>query len=259
MKTSDIMHPDDAKALQMLRKIKGFDKLVRKFMEFVEEREFRGENLGDMVKVTDENFHELHESFKRVVKVVGINEPELYIYNAPEMNAYTYGIENTFIAISSGMLERMNREETECIIAHECGHILCQHTFYTTLLLTLEKMGLFFEVITYTTLAPILMALHYWNRKSELSADRCAAVVSGERVFQQSMLKLACGLREIKRSPYQLVEQARQYKRFEKGSWWNRIQQNWRIAYDSHPPLVLRAWEIDRWKHSYMYRRLRNQ
>ena len=34
MKASDIMHPEDAKALQMLRKIKGFDAFIRASMEY---------------------------------------------------------------------------------------------------------------------------------------------------------------------------------------------------------------------------------
>jgi Zn-dependent protease with chaperone function len=100
------------------------------------------------------------------------------------------------------------------------------------------------------------MGLQYWSRKSEYSADRCAAAVVGERTFQTSMLKLACGMAEIQGSPYQLVEQAKEYHRFVNDSWWNCIQQNCRIAFNSHPQMCERAWEIDRWKHSWQYKTL---
>ena len=127
MKASDIMHPEDAKAIQVLRRLKGFDELIRISMEYGYEQIFRGENLGMLLKVNAENYPELYQVFKEVVKKVGIREPELYIYNDPVMNAYTYGETNTFIALSSSIIERMTIDELRCIIAHECGHILCQH------------------------------------------------------------------------------------------------------------------------------------
>lgn len=257
MKVSDIMHPEDAKALQMLKKLRGLDELIRCSMEYGYEKIFRGENLGSMVKVNEQNYHEIHLLFKTVVKQVGIREPELYIYNDPQMNAYTYGETNTFVAISSSIIEKMTTDEVRCIMAHECGHILCQHTLYKTLLRTIEELGYLLQLISYSALGPILVAMQYWSRKSELSADRCAAVVVGERTFQTTMLKLACGMSKIEGSPYQLVNQAREYHRFENGSWWNRIQQNCRIAFNTHPQMCERAYEIDRWKNSYTYSNLR--
>ena len=259
MNASDIIHPEDAKALQMLRKIKGFDAFIRASMEYGYEQVFRGENLGMMVKVRANNYPQLYKAFKGVVRKVGIKEPELYIYNDPVMNAYTYGEINTFIALSNSLVERLSLDEVSCIIAHECGHILCKHTLYNTLLRTIEELGLLLQVISYSTLGPILMAMQYWSRRSEFSADRCAAVVVGERTFQTAMLKLTSGTAELQGSPYQLVEQAREYHRFENDSWWNRIQQNCRVAFNSHPQMCERAYEIDRWKHSWQYRRLRNK
>ena len=79
MKTSDIMHPEDAKALQALKKLRGFDDFIRASMEFGYEQVFRGENMGFMVKVNCRNFPKLYQAFKGVVWRVGIREPELYI------------------------------------------------------------------------------------------------------------------------------------------------------------------------------------
>jgi Zn-dependent protease with chaperone function len=128
---------------------------------------------------------------------------------------------------------------------------------YNTLLRTIEELGILLQIFSRAALGPILMGMQYWSRKSELSADRCAAVVVGERTFQTAMLKITSGMSEIQGSPYQLVEQAREYHRFENDSWWNRIQQNCRIAFNSHPQMCERAWEIDRWKYSWQYRKLR--
>jgi Zn-dependent protease with chaperone function len=257
MKASDIMHPEDAKALQMLKKIKGFDAFIRASMEYGYEQVYRGENMGFMVKVNHQNFPKLYKAFKGVVKRVGIREPELYVYNDPVMNAYTYGETNTFVALSSSLINAMTLDEVRSVMAHECGHILCQHTLYNTLLRTIEELGILLQIFSRAALGPILMGMQYWSRKSELSADRCAAVVVGERTFQTAMLKITSGMSEIQGSPYQLVEQAREYHRFENDSWWNRIQQNCRIAFNSHPQMCERAYEIDRWKNSWQYRRLR--
>lgn len=259
MKASEIMHPEDAKAIKLLRRLKGFDELIRISMEYGYEQIFRGENLGMLLKVNNQNYPILYAAFKDVVKTVGIQEPELYIYNDPHMNAYTYGETNTFIALSSSIVERMNLDELSCILAHECGHILCQHTLYSTLLRTIHELGYFLGLLSYATLGPVLMAMQYWSRKSELSADRCAAAVVGERTFQRAMLKLACGMPEIKGSPYQLVEQAREYHQMKRKSLWDIIQQNCRIAFYSHPQWCERAYEIDRWKNSWQYRSLRNE
>ena len=257
MQAKDIMHPEDAKALQMLKKLRGFDDLIRLMMENGYEKQERGYNLGDYLKVNDNNYKDIYQLFKGVVKQVGIKMPELYIYNDPEMNAYTYGETNTFIAISSSLIERLSTDELRSVMAHECGHILCHHTLYNTLLRTIEELGMQFKIISYSTLGPILMAMQYWSRKSELSADRCEAAIVGHEVYQRTLLKLTCGLSKIEGSPYQLIEQAREYHKMEHESWWDIIQQNCRIAFYSHPQSCERAWEIDRWKNTWQYRRLR--
>ena len=72
------MHPEDAKALQVLRRLKGFDELIRLSMEYGYEQLYRGENLGMLLKVNADNFPDLYLAFKEVVNKVGIRKPELY-------------------------------------------------------------------------------------------------------------------------------------------------------------------------------------
>lgn len=111
------------------------------------ERQLRGENLGNMLRVNGRNYPILYQDFKNVVGKVGIPEPELYIYNSPEMNAYTYGNTCVFIALSSGLIEHLDREELLSVIGHECGHILCKHVLYKSMLHTLEEAGFWFDLI----------------------------------------------------------------------------------------------------------------
>ena len=78
MNPTDIMHPEDAKAIQVLKKMKGFDELIRWMMENGYEKQFRGDNLGCYLKVSDRNYKEIYQLFKGVVKQVSIKMPELY-------------------------------------------------------------------------------------------------------------------------------------------------------------------------------------
>ena len=257
MEAKDIMHPEDTKAIQVLQKTKSLNPLVRKIMAYGYENKFRGINLGSYLKVNAHNLPKVYQAFKDVVRKVGIKEPELYIYQDADPNAFTYGETNTFICVSSAVVDKFSVEEFQCVIAHECGHLLCKHSFYKVLLYVLMDMKDAFGIITWLTFEPLYLALQYWNRKSELSADRCATAVTGESVFQSMMLKLSCGVdaQIVNRSP--LLDQAEEYHKFKNASWWNRIQQNCQEALYNHPYECERAWEIDRWKNSWQYKKYR--
>ena len=51
--------------------------------------------------------------------------PEVGLYNSPELNAFATGPskKNSLVAVSSGLLSRMNREQIEGVLAHEVAHI----------------------------------------------------------------------------------------------------------------------------------------
>lgn len=254
MEAKDIIHPEDAKAIKAIKGIPGLEKAIACFMKFGFEQQFRGENLGNMIRVDAWNYPVLYHDFQELVKKLGIREPDLYIYNSPYMNAYTYGETSTFIALSSGLIEHLDREELKSVIGHECGHILCKHVLYKTILITLEEAGYLFGLIHKGLFLPIYGALQYWSRKSELSADRCASVLVGEEVFQSALAKLASGLKSDKRD--NLIRQGRAYEEFRKSSLWNRLQQGYHTAFYSHPQLCVRALEVERWRYSFQYRHL---
>ena len=252
-----IMHPYDLKAIQVLQGIPFIDSVCREIMEYGYERIFRGENLATMLKATPRCIPRVFSLMEKTASRIGIPVPEVYVYNDPVMNAFTYGETNPFVCISSSCVEKLNDNELMCLMAHECGHILCKHTLYSSVVNLIQFFGERMGVITRSLSKPIYLALQYWSRQSEYSADRCAAVLAGERVFQQMTMKLASGLVDIPDNPYQLVRQAREYHNLENASLWDKIQQNCRMAFHSHPQMVNRAYEIDRWKVSHTYSKLR--
>jgi heat shock protein HtpX len=57
-------------------------------------------------------------------KQAGIGMPEVGIYDSPEVNAFATGMSRNkaLIAVSSGLLQRMRREEAEAVLGHEVAH-----------------------------------------------------------------------------------------------------------------------------------------
>lgn len=51
--------------------------------------------------------------------------PEVFIYNSPEVNAFATGPSrnNALVAVSTGLLESMNEDEVDGVLAHEVSHI----------------------------------------------------------------------------------------------------------------------------------------
>ena len=55
----------------------------------------------------------------------GIGMPEVAIYQAADINAFATGMSrnNALVAVSSGLLERMSRDEAEAVLGHEISHV----------------------------------------------------------------------------------------------------------------------------------------
>ncbi len=51
--------------------------------------------------------------------------PEVGIYQSPDMNAFATGAQRdaSLVAVSSGLLQQMNRDEAQAVLAHEISHI----------------------------------------------------------------------------------------------------------------------------------------
>ena len=69
--------------------------------------------------------HWLLSTVTRQAQQAGIGMPEVGIYDSPEMNAFATGANrnNALVAVSSGLLYSMSRDEAEAVLAHEVSHI----------------------------------------------------------------------------------------------------------------------------------------
>ena len=67
----------------------------------------------------------LYTSIQRLSQAARIPMPEVGIYNSPEVNAFATGPSQSsaLVAVSTGLLERMNANEVDGVLAHEVSHI----------------------------------------------------------------------------------------------------------------------------------------
>jgi heat shock protein HtpX len=67
----------------------------------------------------------LVETVRRHAQAAGIGMPEVAIYDAPDPNAFATGARRNraLVAVSTGLLERMRRDEVDAVLAHEISHV----------------------------------------------------------------------------------------------------------------------------------------
>ncbi|CAG9421101.1 protease HtpX [Providencia alcalifaciens] len=67
----------------------------------------------------------LVNTVSRQSQQVGIQMPQVAIYHAPDINAFATGARRdaSLVAVSTGLLENMSRDEAEAVIAHEISHV----------------------------------------------------------------------------------------------------------------------------------------
>jgi len=67
----------------------------------------------------------LVETVRHHATAAGIGMPEVAVYEAPDANAFATGArrDHALIAVSTGLLRRMNRSEVEAVLGHEVSHV----------------------------------------------------------------------------------------------------------------------------------------
>lgn len=82
---------------------------------------------GMAVITQPRNEHEqwLINTVRKQADRAGIKMPEVGIYEAPEINAFATGMtrNSSLVAVSSGLLRSMTRDEAEAVLAHEVSHV----------------------------------------------------------------------------------------------------------------------------------------
>jgi len=67
----------------------------------------------------------LLDTVRRQARASGIEMPEVAIYDSPDINAFATGMSrnSALVAVSTGLLRSMSRDEAEAVLAHEVSHV----------------------------------------------------------------------------------------------------------------------------------------
>ncbi len=81
--------------------------------------------LSGAKPVTKKEYPHLYHTVEGLALAAGVPTPKAYVIHDPAPNAFATGRDpnNSAIAVTTGLLEKMNREELEGVVAHEMAHI----------------------------------------------------------------------------------------------------------------------------------------
>lgn len=254
MKPSDFIHPEDAAAIHQLESLTGFSTLLKKIYALGLEKLQYGINMASTIRLSEKQLPHIYKLLLPICEKLGIAVPELYLQMDPTPNAWTFGDTRIYITVTSGLIEQLTDEEITAVLAHECGHILCRHVLYHSLAQYIvefsNKLGLVGDLTT-----PIILAILYWQRKSELSSDRAAAIVTSPEVISRVMVRLAGGPKSVTKdiNIEEWVKQAESYEDIRTNSLINTLFQAYATMTYSHPFAAVRVREILKWGKSQQY------
>ena len=253
-------HPLDRQATEKLKKLKGFDWLVGKFVEYGIERIEYVKHVGGGIRVGPKQMSKHYSMLQECCYILDVAEPEMYVMQGG-VNAYTSGHNHPFIVLETGLLELMdNDDEVMAVIAHELGHIKCGHVLYKTMARGIKPL---IEIAGKATLgighvlgSGIEASLMAWNRRSELSADRAALLgMQDSRPCITMLMKLAGGTeRHVEAlDADQFLLQARAYKEGMDEKMSDRFYRFMVNFTGDHPFAVERGRALDEWIDSAEY------
>jgi Zn-dependent protease with chaperone function len=246
-------HPHDAAATDALRAVPGLDVVIAKVLEYGLEKLAYLENIADNVRVTNRMLPRLHRYLGWGCKILDVDEPELYVTLDPTPNAYTFGHKKPFIVLTSGLVDLLGDEELLFVIGHELGHIKSGHVLYTILA---RNIATIIAAVGQATLGigallgqGLVVALHDWYRKAELTSDRAGLLcVQDLDPCVNVFMKLAGGGGRLwaEMDRHEFLHQIDAYEE-EDRSTLGRAYKTWITAWRTHPFPILRAKELRDW------------
>jgi Zn-dependent protease with chaperone function len=249
----EFQHPHDAAATEALASVPGLDLVVSKVMEYGLERLSYLQNIADNIRVTPRMLPRLHRYLGWGCRILDLDEPELYVTLNPTPNAYTFGHKNPFVVLTSGLVELLGDEELMVVIGHELGHIKAGHVLYTMLATNIASI---IAAIGQATLGigtllgqGLVVALHDWYRKAELTADRAGLLcVQDIEPCLNVLMKLAGGGGRLwaEMDKQEFLRQIDAYDEADRSTL-SRAYKMWLTAFRTHPFPIMRAKELRAW------------
>lgn len=99
-------------------------------------------------------YPDLHRLVDGLCIASGLPKPRLHVVDDPAPNAFATGRNehHAAVAVTTGLLEKLERRELEAVLAHELGHIVNRDLFTVTIAVTLAGASLLLADLTRRTL-----------------------------------------------------------------------------------------------------------
>lgn len=254
----------DQAALTNLQRIPLFPLVVRKFNEWALDRLLYVQNSAEAVRCSPKQFPTLYYLMREAAEILDVPPPELYVRYDPAYNAMTAGVERTFIALHSSIIDGFTDEELLYVIGHELGHIKCGHVLYQMigrfLIPLLQALGEVTFGIGKVAGLGLLSAFYEWLRQAEFSCDRSGLLACQDpRVAFSATMKLGSGATRFdeEMNVEAFLEQARNHAEQEGLEGAAKVLlfvfYTWRL---DHPQVVFRAKALDEWIESGYFARI---
>jgi Zn-dependent protease with chaperone function len=253
-------HPADRAATSALHAVPLLDKVIKRLIDLGHERRLRQIVLGNAVKVGPEQLDEIWRRYVQAATILDLpSVPDLYVYNRADVNAMTLGANRPIVVMNSSLPSSYTIDEVQTVLAHEAGHVLSEHYYYTTALVLLGQFlngALPKSLLLGLPARAMYYALLEWARAAELSADRAAALVRGDPLDPcRVMMRLAGGaLPGMSFDAF--LKQATDYQG--EDDLFSRNARFWAELRLDHPFAVRRVKELVEWVQSGDYDRIRS-
>ncbi|MEM6810486.1 MAG: protease HtpX [Pseudomonadota bacterium] len=202
----------------------------------------------------------LLSTVQRQAQQAGIGMPDVAIYDAPEVNAFATGARrnSALVAVSTGLLRSMTRDEAEAVLGHEVGHVangdmitltLIQGVVNTFVVFLSRLVGYFVDrvllkneeglgigyfvssIIAQIVLGILASTIVCWfSRQREFRADEAGAQLASRE-------KMTAALRRLQAQQGAQSHLPQEMAAF--GIFGGRSQ-GWRALFMTHPPLEAR-------------------
>lgn len=262
-------HPLDQQAEQALRSVPGFDLLAKSFSEYLYERPQQILLMGNDLKVGPRQYATLYGIYRQCLRDLDMSpEPNLYVSQNPLANAYSLGSEHPYIVFNTALLDLLDEEEIRVILAHELGHLKCDHSILIQMSFWVMGAANFLGDITLglgkAITTGLVYAFYEWRRKAELSADRGALLVTDDlNLVLRTLMKCAGGSQKYLHecNLEEFIRQGEAYRQLDQ----DNLNQIYKFliynggngSFLTHPFSVERVHYLQEWFNSESYRQIR--
>jgi Zn-dependent protease with chaperone function len=259
LRADEFRHPVDLQATRSLQQLPGLGLLIQNLLGSTAGEMFYLDNIASSIQINEQQLPEVYQLLVQACRILDLEVPQLYVRQNPVPNAYTFAMQGKrpFIVLHSSLLDLLEPKELQAVIAHELGHLKCNHGVYLTManLLVLSTSLLPFGGLFYRALQDQLL---HWLRCAEFTCDRAALLVTQDaRTVISVLMKLCGGSPQLaaRLNVDAFLEQARTYEELDSDLWQLELKQLQTLG-RTHPLPVLRAREIERWFRSNTYQQI---